>query len=79
MQKYPENVSHYIGISQITNLYENKLNIAYEGEMTGLSQMIIGITSPYMNFNDMKWFMSQMNTQKFFAQNREILKPIINV
>lgn len=125
VQKYPENVCRYIGISQITNLYVNKLNIARmtlekneikgtgdekklseliermsrvkeyddmslddlsqlvsisskyiacEGEMSGLFQMIIGITSPDMNFNDMKWFMSQMNTQKFFAQNREIME-----
>ena len=27
-QKYPEDVKCYIGISQITNLYENKLDIA---------------------------------------------------
>ena len=125
VQKYPENVSCYIGISQITNLYENKLNIARmalekdeikrtenekklsalvermsqvkeyddmslddlgqlvsisskyiacEDEMSGLSQMITGLTSPDMNFNDMKWFLQQMNTQKFFAQNREIME-----
>lgn len=125
VQKYPENVSCYIGISQITNLYENKLNvarmalekeeikkikdeqklteiiermsqvnkyddmslddlgqlvsisskyIACEGEMSGLLQMITGITSPDMNFDDMKWFISQMDTQKFFAQNREIME-----
>lgn len=125
VQKYPENVSCYIGISQITNLYENKLNvarmalekeeiketederklteimermsrvnkyddmslddlgqlvsisskyIACEGEMSGLLQMITGITSPDMNFDDIKWFISQMNTQKFFAQNREIME-----
>lgn len=125
VQKYPENVSCYIGISQITNLYENKLNvartvlekneikgtkneqkltelikrmsqvkdyddmslddlgqlvsvtskyIACEGEMSGLSQMITGITSPDMNFDDMKWFLSQMNTEKFFAQNKEIME-----
>lgn len=125
VQKYPENVSCYIGISQITNLYENKLNvarmalekeeiketedaqklteiiermsqvskyddmlledlgqlvsisskyIACEGEMSGLHQMITGITSHDMNFDDMKWFISQMNTQKFFAQNREVME-----
>ena len=125
IQKHPENVICYIGISQITNLYENKLNaartalekdaikgtedeqkltnlinkmskvkeyndmslddlgqlvsitskyIACEGEMSGLSQMITGITSPDMNFDDMKWFMSQMNTEKFFAQNKEIME-----
>lgn len=125
VQKYPENVSCYIGISQITNLYENKLNvartalekneikgtkdeqkltelikrmnqvkayddmslddlsqlvsvtskyIACEGEMSGLSQMITGITSPDMNFDDMKWFMLQMNTEKFFSQNKEIME-----
>ena len=48
--------------------------IACKGEMSGLSQMIIGITSPDMNFNDMKWFMLQMNTNKFFAQNKEIME-----
>lgn len=125
VQKYPENVNCYIGISQITNLYKNKLNvartalekdeikgtedeqkltelikrmsrvneyndmslddlsqlvsvtskyIACEGEMSGLSQMITGITSPDMNFDDMKWFMLQMNTEKFFAQNKEIME-----
>lgn len=125
VQKYPENVSCYIGISQITNLYENKLNvarvalekdeikgtedeqrltelikrmnqvkdyddmsledlgqlvsvtskyIACEGEMSGFSQMITGITSPNMNFDDMKWFMLQMDTEKFFAQNKEIME-----
>ncbi|MGN0592950.1 MAG: alpha/beta fold hydrolase [Ruminococcus sp.] len=125
VQKYPENVSCYIGISQITNLYENKLNvartalekdeikgtedeqkltelikrmsqvkdyddmslddlgqlvsvtskyIACEGEMSGLSQMITGITSPDMNFDDIKWFMLQMDTEKFFVQNEEIME-----
>ena len=125
VQKYPENVNCYIGISQITNLYKNKLNvartalekdeikgtedeqkltelikrmsrvndyndmslddlsklvtatskyIACEGEMSGLSQMITGITSPDMNFDDMKWFMLQMNTEKFFAQNKDIME-----
>lgn len=124
-QKYPENVSCYIGISQITNLYENKLNCAraalekdeiketedeqklsqlvermskvkkYEdmslddlnglvsltskytvcdGEMSGLSLMITGITSPDMSIDDMKWFISQMNTEEFFAQNRIIME-----
>lgn len=125
VQEHPENVSCYIGVSQITNLYENKLNvartalekdeikgtedeqklrelikrmsqvskyddmsiddlsqlvsitskhIACEGEMSGLSQMITGITSPDMNFDDVKWFMSQMDTEKFFSQNREIME-----
>ncbi|MEE0914585.1 MAG: alpha/beta hydrolase [Ruminococcus sp.] len=125
VQEHPENVSCYIGISQVTNLYENKLNaartalekdeikgtedeqkltelikrmsqvkkyddmsiddlsqlvsitskyIACEGEMSGLSQMITGITSPDMNFDDVKWFMSQMDTEKFFSQNREIME-----
>lgn len=125
VQEHPENVSCYIGISQITNLYENKLNaaktalekdeikktedeqklkeliermskvkkyddmslddlsqlvsitskyIACEGEMSGLSQMITGITSPDMNFEDMKWFISQMDTEKFFAQNKEVME-----
>lgn len=125
VQKYPENVSCYIGISQITNLYKNKLNvartalenekmkgtadeiklerliermskaggyddmslddlcqlvsltskyIACEGEMSGVGQMIAGITSPDMSLDDIKWFMLQMNTQKFFAQNKEIME-----
>lgn len=125
VQKYPENVSCYIGISQITNLYENKLNaartalekdeikgtedekklteliarmsqvkayddmslddlsqlvsvtskyIACKGEMSGLSQMITGITSPDMGFDDIKWFMLQTDTEKFFAQNIEVMR-----
>lgn len=124
-QKYPENVSCYIGISQITNLYKNKLNaarmalenedikgtedekklteliermnnvsqykdisiedlgqmvsitskyIACSGEMTGLRQMWTGITSPDMNFEDMRWFTTQMNTEKFFAQNDTLME-----
>ncbi|MGN1137414.1 MAG: alpha/beta fold hydrolase [Oscillospiraceae bacterium] len=125
VQEHPENVSCYIGISQITDLYENKLNaartalekdeikgtadeqklteliqkmsqvedyddmslddlsqlvsvtskyIACEGEMSGLSQIITGITSPDLNFDDIKWFMSQMDTEKFFAQNNEVME-----
>lgn len=124
-QKYPENVSCYIGISQITNLYENKLNaarmalenddikgtedekkliklidrmsnvnqykdmsvddlgqlvsitakyIACSGEMSGIKQMWTGITSPDMNFEDIRWFMKQMNTEKFFAQNETLME-----
>lgn len=120
----PENVKCYIGISQITNLYENKLNVARallendkvsepadekaltelvermkdaekldemsvddlnklvslsakyvacDGEMSGLRQMWTGITSPDMNFDDIKWFMSMTNTKKFFAENSDIL------
>ncbi|MGN1131517.1 MAG: alpha/beta fold hydrolase [Ruminococcus sp.] len=125
VQNHPENVSCYIGISQITNLYKNKLDAgktalecdkikgtedekklkgiidkmsrvtkyedmslddlnqlvsvttkytSCEGEMSGLSQMWTGITSPDMNFDDIKWFMSQMNTEKFFAQNKELME-----
>ena len=124
-QKYPESVSCYIGISQITNLYENKLNaaqmalendnikgtedekrlielvdrmrkvnqykdmsaedlgqlvsitikyIACSGEMSGIGQMWTGITSPDMNSEDMRWFMKQMNTVKFFAQNETLME-----
>ena len=123
-QKHPENVSCYIGISQITNLYENKLNAAREAlktdkikgtedeqkltqlvnkmsnvknyedmslddlsqlvsttskylvgkdEMSGIGQMITGLTSPDMGLDDMKWFMEQMDTEKFFAKNEEIM------
>lgn len=125
VQKYPDNVSQYIGISQITNLYQNKLDVAkyaldndkitdtedkktltnvlnrmskvnkYEdmsiddlnqlvsisakylscdGEMSGIKQMITGITSNDMNFQDIKWFMSQMNTEKFFSNNEDVMK-----
>lgn len=125
VQKYPENVSCYIGISQITNLYENKLNaarmalekdkikgtedearltelidrmskvsryddmslddlsqlvsvtskyIACDGEMSGLGQMWVGITSPDMNYDDVRWFMSQMNTKKFFENNKDVME-----
>ena len=124
-QKSPQNVSCYIGISQITNLYKNKLNIARtalekdeikgtkdekelfaliwrmekvknyddmsisdlsrlvsiskkyfacKGEMSGFSQMIAGITSTDMNFTDMKWFLRQMNVEKFFAQNKNLME-----
>lgn len=124
-QKYPEDVKCYIGISQITNLYENKLDIArsaleqkeingtkdeeelqellgrmsnvnrYEdmslddlnqlvsitakyiacdGEMSGLEQIWTGITSPDMNFEDIKWFLSQMNTASFFEENKKVME-----
>lgn len=48
--------------------------ITCEGEISAFSQMITGITSPDMNFDDMKWFMSQMNTEKFFTQTKEIME-----
>ncbi len=34
VQKYPEKVDCYIGISQITNLYKNKINVAYDALKT---------------------------------------------
>ncbi len=125
IQKYPEKVSSYIGISQITNLYENKLNVAREvlksdqikgtedeknlteivnrmekvsnydemslddlsklvstnakymlcdGEMSGLEQIWTGMTSPDMNWYDIKWFMTQMNSEKFFENNRALME-----
>lgn len=125
IQKYPEKVDCYIGVSQITNLYRNKINVAYEalktdsikgtedektlteiakrmekvssyrdmsvddllqlvnlnakyikcdGEMSGIGQMWTGITSPDMNLNDIKWFMTQMDINKFFDDNKEIME-----
>lgn len=125
VQKAPQNVSCYVGISQITNLYKNKLNVARtalekdeikgtkdekelfaliermgkvknydemsifdlsrlvviskkylacKGEMSGFSQMIIGLTSTDMNFTDIKWFLRQMNVKKFFAQNKSLME-----
>ncbi len=125
IQKYPEKVECYIGISQITNLYKNKINVAYEalktdkikgtedektltelakrmqnvsnysemlvddlsqlvnlnakyikcsGEMSGLGQMWTGVTSPDMNLDDIKWFMTQMDMKKFFDDNKNILE-----
>ena len=46
--------------------------VACKVEMSGLSQMITGITSPDMYVDDMKWFILQMDTEEFFALNREI-------
>lgn len=125
VQKAPQNVSCYIGISQITNLYKNKLNVARtalekgkiketkdekelsaliermskvknyddmsisdltrlvtiskkylacKGEISGFAQMTAGITSADMNFTDMKWFLRQMNVEKFFAQNKNLME-----
>ncbi|MEE0060878.1 MAG: alpha/beta fold hydrolase [Acutalibacteraceae bacterium] len=125
IQKYPEKVDCYIGISQITNLYKNKINVAYEalktdkikgtedertltelakrmekvsnysdmsiddllqlvnlnakyikcnGEMSGMGQMWTGITSPYMNLDDIKWFMTQMDMKKFFDDNKALME-----
>ena len=124
-QKYPEKVECYIGVSQITNLYKNKINVAYEalktdeikgtedekaltelakrmesvsdyndmsvddilqlvnlsakyikssGEMSGMGQMWTGVTSPDMNLDDIKWFMTQMDMTKFFDDNKKILE-----
>lgn len=124
-QKYPEKLECYIGVSQITNLYKNKINVAYEalktdsikgtedektlaevvkrmekvssysemsvddllqlvnlnakyikcdGEMSGMGQMWAGITSPDMNLTDIKWFMTQMDMNKFFDDNKEIME-----
>ncbi len=125
IQKYPEKVDCYIGVSQITNLYRNKINVAYEalkndsikgtedektltevakrmekvstyrdmsvddllqlvnlnakyikcdGEMSGFGQMWTGITSPDMNLDDIKWFMTQMDINKFFDDNKELME-----
>jgi len=44
------------------------------GQMTGLNQMWAGITSPFMNIDDCRWFLNASSTEKIF----NLEKPLIN-
>jgi pimeloyl-ACP methyl ester carboxylesterase len=47
--------------------------LAVDGEMSGMRQMWIGLTSPDMNLTDFKWFEKQMNIQKFFDMEKGLV------
>lgn len=48
-----------------------------EGQQSGLAQIWSGLSSPDMSLTDMRWFLSQLNTEKFVAKNTEIMKYAI--
>ena len=46
-----------------------------DGEMSSLGQIVTGITSPYMNMTDVRWFLRMSgDTQAFFASQEELMK-----
>lgn len=44
-----------------------------EGEQSGLGQIWAGAASPDMSLLDMRWFLSQLNAEKFVKQNEKIM------
>lgn len=44
-----------------------------DGEMSGMTQMFTGITSPEMNLNDIKWFLSASNTKNIFDSQHDLV------
>lgn len=44
-----------------------------EGIQSGLAQIWSGVSSPDMNFQDMRWFLSQLNQEEFLKQNETIM------
>ena len=62
VQEHPENVSCYIGISQVTNLYENKLNAA----RTALEKDEIKGTEDEQKLTELIKRMSQVKMQKMW-------------
>lgn len=122
--EHPDKISAYVGISQITSLYQDKIQVSRqaleiaeatdsedaarlkecirkmeqvkeysefnlqdlmesvtlsakylkaEGEISGLHQIWIGISSPMMNLTDVKWFLKQSDTASFFAMEKEVM------
>lgn len=48
-----------------------------EGQQSGLAQIWSGLSSPDMNLTDMRWFLSQLNTEKFVKKTEEIMEYAI--
>jgi len=44
-----------------------------KNEIEGLKQAYSGIVSPYMNINDLKWFLNAANTQRIFDYEKELV------
>ena len=44
-----------------------------DNQISGLKQMYLGLTSPYMNFTDIRWFLNASNTAKIISLERELL------
>lgn len=44
------------------------------GEMSSLGQVWTGITSPYMNFTDVRWFLQMSDTDNFFASQEQLMR-----
>lgn len=42
-------------------------------EVSGIKQMWLGLTSPTMNFNDLKWFLKAASTEKIFELEEELI------
>jgi len=123
-QEHPEKVTAYIGISQIIDLYDSKIELAKmtlasgnvtkeedasalrtlssrmekvidyaqfsltdlmqliricsqyqstEGQMSSLQQLWTGLSSPYMNLDDIRWFLKIMNTETYFALEQPLM------
>lgn len=48
--------------------------LSCDGEMSSLGQVWTGITSPYMNFTDVRWFLHMSDTQAFFAEQEDLMQ-----
>lgn len=59
-------------LSQMVGLSAKYLSV--EGERSSLQQMWLGLTSPYMNFTDMRWFIKQMNMSEFSEMEKPLMK-----
>ncbi len=59
-------------LSKMVGLSAKYLSV--EGECSSLKQMWLGVTSPYMNFTDMRWFIQQMNMNEFFEMEKPLME-----
>lgn len=48
-----------------------------EGQQSGFEQIWFGLSSPDMNLNDMRWFLSQLDPEKFAEKTTEIMEYAI--
>lgn len=43
-------------------------------EMSSLGQIWTGLTSPYMNLTDVRWFLNMSDTESFFSMEEELMR-----
>jgi pimeloyl-ACP methyl ester carboxylesterase len=52
-------------------------NLPYEGKMSAIKQMWLGLSSPYVSLNDLRWFIMLMDIKKTFKLEAPVMEELL--